>query len=190
MLPEPIQAAALVTNTLDKLNIPYFLGGSFASIVHGHVRTTQDADIIADIRAENVPMFIAALTDEFFLDEIAIKEAVKQRGSFNILHRQSIFKIDIFISKDRPFEKSQFSRADRHSLSQTGEIDAAVASAEDTLLAKLEWFRQGSEVAGQQWRDALGVLKVQGELLDLQYLRHWASELGVSDLLEKLLLEK
>lgn len=190
MLPEPIQAAALVTMTLDQLNIPYFLGGSFASIVHGHVRTTQDADIIADIRQINVSKLIESLKDDFYLDEIAIKKAVQKRGSFNIIHRQSIFKIDIFIPKNRPFEKSQFARATRHSLDETSKINAVIASAEDILLAKLEWFRLGGEVSEQQWRDALGILKVQGEMLDHKYLRHWASKLGISDLMEKLLQEK
>lgn len=190
MLPEPVQAALLVTQTLDTLNIPYFLGGSFASTVHGIVRTTQDADIIVDMQKKHIQSFISSLEKDFYLDEVAIEKAVKQRGSFNILHRQSIFKIDIFLSKNHPFEQAQFSRAKKQNLVSGQEITAYVASAEDILLAKLVWYQQGGEVSERQWRDALGVVKVQGEALDYQYLRQWANTLLIRELFEKIMQEK
>ena len=189
MLPEPIQTATIVVSVLDQLKIPYFLGGSFASIVHGIVRTTQDADIVADMRPEHVQPFIEKLQADFYIDEAMIRNAIQQRGSFNILHRQSIFKVDVFIPRDRPFEKSQFSRARKYPLTEGHELQAVFASAEDILLAKLEWYRLGGEVSERQWRDALGIVKIQGESIDQDYLRRWAEELSVSDLLEKLLQE-
>ena len=64
-----------------------------------------------------------------------------------------------------------------------------ISSAEDNILSKLEWYRLGGEVSDRQWRDILGVIKTQGERLDLTYLRQWAAALNVTDLLEKALLE-
>jgi len=190
MLPEPFQAAYLVTNIFEKLSIPYFLGGSLASIAHGIVRTTQNADIIADIQPVHIPKLIELLQPDFYLDEEMLRDAVRRRGSLNILHRESLFKVDIFIPKDRPFVQSQFRRARLYRLMEDVPVEARIAAAEDILLAKLEWFRQGGGVSERQWRDVLGIVKVQGEALDIECLRHWAAELQVEDLLEKLLTEE
>jgi len=184
MLPEPIAITARVTAVLEKLGVPYLIGGSLASTVHGLVRTTQDSDILTELGAEQLQPFVESLQDEFYIDPEMIAEAITRRASFNIIHRESMFKVDIFISRQRPFEKAQLARARRQMLSITPEIQAVVSSAEDTILAKLEWYRMGSEVSEQQWRDVLGVLKVQAGQLDMDYLHRWAKELKVEDLLQ------
>ena len=94
-------------------------------------------------------------------------------------------KLDVFIPKSRPFLSQQFARARKETLSTEPTVEAMVASAEDTLLAKLEWFRMGGEVSERQWRDVLGILEVQAGSLDLEYLQRWAQELKVSDLLAR-----
>jgi hypothetical protein len=99
-----------------------------------------------------------------------------------------LVKVDLFVAKARAFDRSQRARRQRVLLSEEPERYAYVASAEDTVLAKLEWFRLGGGVADRQWRDVLGVFLVRGERLDLDYLRKMAAELGVSDLLEQVLL--
>lgn len=189
MLPGPIQVALRITRIFDQQKIPYFLGGSFASILHGIVRTTQDVDIVADIKLEHVPKLVEHLQDGFYVDEVMIQKSVSQKSSFNILHKQSLFKVDIFIPRNRPFEQSQFRRAQLQALADIEHAKAQVASAEDILLAKLEWYHEGGEVSERQWRDVLGILKVQANALDMEYLHYWAHELGVNDLLEKLLQE-
>jgi hypothetical protein len=94
---------------------------------------------------------------------------VTNNSSFSIIHRESFFKVDIFIPQLRSFEEEQFNRTKRQVLSQEPKIEAFVASAEDTLLAKLEWYRMGGEVSERQWRDALGEIKVQAGVLDTNY---------------------
>ncbi len=186
---EPIEVTLKVTTVLERLGIPYVIGGSLASTLYGMVRTTQDSDIITEMRLEHVKPFIAELQDEFFMDEEMISESIRHNSSFNIIHRNSIFKVDVFIPPQRPFQQSQLARAQRETFHLESEISANFATAEDTILSKLEWFRMGGEVSERQWRDVIGVLKTREGELDLDYLRKWAGELKVSDLLERALQE-
>jgi hypothetical protein len=189
MLPEPIAVTIEVTTVLEDLGVAYFIGGSLASTIYGMVRTTQDSDIIAQIGFEHLDPFVRALEGEFYVDREMIGDAIDRRSSFNIIHRASIFKVDIFIPQTRPFIDQQLSRARRQILSIEPKVEAMVATAEDTILAKFEWFRMGGEVSERQWLDVLGILKIQEGNLDLDYLRCWAIELSVSDLLERALIE-
>jgi hypothetical protein len=189
MLPEPIAVTISVTAILEKLGIKYLIGGSLASTVHGMVRTTQDSDIVAEMSQEQVEAFVHALEGEFYVDKESITSAIAQHTSFNIIHRESMFKVDIFVPTLRPFVREQLSRARKQVFAIEPKVEALVATAEDTILAKLEWYRMGGEVSERQWRDVLGILKIQAGNLDLSYLNHWAKKLKVSDLLEHALIE-
>jgi hypothetical protein len=189
MLPEPIAVTIKVTEVLEKLGISYLVGGSLASTLYGMVRTTQDSDIVADMRLEHIQPFVASLQNEFFIDEEMMAESIQRNSSFNIIHRETMFKVDVFIPRPRPFHQSQLARAQKQTFSTDPEVSARFSSAEDTILSKLEWYQLGGEVSERQWRDVLGVLKTRAGALDLDYLRKWAKELKVSDLLEQALAE-
>ncbi len=184
---EPIEVTIKVTSVLEKLGIPYLIGGSLASTLYGMVRTTQDSDIITEMRLEHLQPFVAALQDEFYVDDEMIAEAIQRNSSFNIIHCESMFKVDVFIPRPRPFLQSQLARVQRQTFVLEAEISAQFASPEDVILSKLEWYRSGGEVSDRQWRDILGVLKTRAGELDVDYLRQWAGELKVSDLLERIL---
>lgn len=186
---EPVFITLLVTEVLERLQIPYLIGGSFASTAYGRVRTTQDADIVAKMEPRHVRFLVQALGGEFYADEIMIHEAIKRNTSFNLIHLQTMFKVDIFIPRARPFDEQQLSRRLERVIDEDSGRKAYFASAEDTILAKLEWFRMGGEVSEQQWRDIKGVLQLQKDKLDVTYLRKWAATLRVSDLLERALQE-
>jgi hypothetical protein len=186
---EPIEVTLKVTDVFEELGVPYLIGGSLASSLYGMVRTTQDSDIIAGMRPEHIRLFVTRLQNEFFIDEEMIAESIQDYSSFNIIHRDSMFKVDVFIPFPRPFLQSQIAHAQRQTFFLGVEKSAAFASPEDTILAKLEWYRIGGDISERQWRDALGVLKMMAGMLDLGYLRKWARELKVSDLLEKILKE-
>ena len=190
MVLEPILITARVTTLLEKFKVRYLIVGSLASTVHGMVRTTQDSALVAEPGHEHIEPFVRELEGDFYIDEVMIVEAVAQRSNFNIIHRESFFKVDVFIPKMSLFMDEQFRRARRQILSVEPKIEAVVATAEDTLLAKLEWYRKGGEVSERQWRDVHGVLMVHAGALDMDYLYRMADELGVNDLLEKVLSEE
>jgi len=186
---EPVEVTLKVTGVLESLGVPYFIGGSLASTLYGMVRTTQDSDIVAEMRLEHLAPFVAALQEEFFVDDEMIVEAIRRHSSFNIIHRETMFKVDVFIPRPRPFLQAQLSRVQRQTFAFETEVSTKFASPEDTILSKLEWYRMGGEVSDRQWRDILGVLKTQAGELELDYLRKWAAELKVGDLLERALRE-
>ena len=186
---EAINVTLLVTNVLDELNIPYVIGGSMASIIHGMLRTTMDVDIVADLQPAHVQPFASAFQDAFYADERMIQQAVQHRGSFNLIHLETMFKVDIFLSKARAFDQQQLSRRIAVPVSDDGAKQFWVLSAEDVVLAKLDWFRLGGETSERQWRDILGVLKAQRWHLDIAYLRQWARELSLTDLMDRALHE-
>jgi len=186
---EPVEVTLKVTGVFETLGVPYLIGGSLASTLYGMVRSTQDSDIVAEMQAEHIQPFISALQDEFYMDEEMIAEAIQSHSSFNIIHRETMFKVDVFIPRPRPFLQSQLARAQKQNFTFEAEISAKFASAEDTILSKLEWYRMGGEVSDHQWRDILGVLKTRAGELELDYLRKWAGELKVGDLLERAIKE-
>jgi hypothetical protein len=186
---EPVQVTLLVIEALEELGIPYLIGGSLASAVHGVIRATMDTDIIADLRPEHAEALASRLGSAFYADVESIRSAIENKISFNIIHLETMFKVDIFVLKGRAFEQSEMSRRFSQVISTDPEHSAYVASAEDTILAKLEWFRMGGEMSERQWRDVLGILKVQVSNLDKAYLDKWAKSLGISDLLDKALKE-
>jgi hypothetical protein len=189
VLPEPITVMQQVIDVLDNLSVPYLVGGSFASSIYGTYRATADVDLVADLRFEHVAMLVQALSGQFYIDEDSVCDAIRLRRSFSAIHLATSFKVDVFIPQQRPYSLVQFERRVRQTIWTDPEHAVYLASAEDNLLAKLEWYRLGNEVSDRQWRDILGVIKTQGERLDFAYLRQWAATLKVADLLEKALLE-
>jgi hypothetical protein len=110
---EPIEVTCKVTAIFEKLGVSYLIGGSLASTLYGMVRTTQDSDVVAEMRAEHIKPFVAALHDEFYVDDEMIAESIQRNSSFNIIHRETVFKVDVFIPRPRPFLQSQLARAQR-----------------------------------------------------------------------------
>jgi hypothetical protein len=184
---ETTRITLLVAQTLERIGIPYAVGGSLASSVHGVMRSTLDVDIVADMKLEHIPALVGALAQEFYADAEMMQDAIAHRSSFNLIHYETVFKVDIFLRKLRTFDQMQLARRQTTVIVPDPEARVYVVSPEDVILSKLEWFRLGGETSERQWRDILGVLKIQAGALDLNYLRQWAGELHVDDLLERAL---
>ncbi len=186
--PDLWRAVLPVVELLDSLRIPFHLGGSVASSFLGMARSTLDADLVADLKPAHGAILARSLRDTYYLSEERIRSAIRQRKSFNLIHLATMFKVDIFVSPGRAFDRQVMAR--RVSLQVTG-IDRALdfCTAEDIVLHKLAWFAEGNRVSQRQWRDVQGVLRLQKNRLDLAYLTRWAEDLGILDLLTEALEE-
>lgn len=179
-----------VVKALEALKIAYEIGGSVASSACGVPRTTLDVDIVADLREEHVKPLVALLGVLYYVDEVAVGEAVGRKSSFNLIHLATMLKVDVFVLKSRAYDQKAFMRKQRYDLGEPPEaVSFYFAAPEDVVLNKLEWFRLGRELSERQWADVQGVLKVQMAMLDYDYLRYWAERLGVADLLNRALEE-
>jgi len=186
-LPALIEATLAVVRVLDDLGIPYLVAGSMASSTYGEVRTTQDVDLVVDLAADEVERFVDRLRPDFYADDERARQAVERRGSFNVIHLRTMSKVDLFVAGDDPGSRRQLERRRSVPVPGAPTVTLSVASPEDVIVQKLRWFRLGNEVSERQWRDAAGVVRLQGDSLDRAYLRQAAQELGVDDLLDRLL---
>jgi hypothetical protein len=179
-----------VVEALERLGVRYHVGGSVASSALGVARSTLDVDLVADLRQDHVDDLVSALELGYYIDGDMIRDAIRRRSCFNVIHLATMLKVDLFVLKQRPYDRLAFSRAAPAVLEEEeGARSYLLASAEDTILNKLEWYEMGGRVSDRQWGDVLGVLRVRGDALDLDYLRRWAEELGIRELFERALAE-
>ena len=186
MAPQPpITALQLVADAFDTLGVEFYIGGSIASAYHGEPRSTIDVDLVADLPASEAARLVHLLGEDFYADSSMMIQAITSRTSFNPIHLPTMYKIDVFIPKQRPFDKSVQQRVVQATAFEGDDRTYQIASVEDTVLSKLEWCRAGGEMSDRQWRDVVGVMQVQLHQLDQPYLEKWAAELAVSDLLQR-----
>lgn len=171
-----------VLDALEALNIPYMIVGSFASNYWGRPRTTHGVDLVIEIPSDKVADLAHLLGDEFYAPDFVIQEAARRREHFNVISMKHPFKVDLWMRKDTPYDRACFQRRHQGTMFHRR---VWVASAEDTILSKLLWYRT-SPVLQRQWQDALEVYEIQEPDLDQAYLDHWAAALGVADLLAQI----
>lgn len=187
---EIIAVAHTLAQTLERLGIVYWIGGSMASAVHGIPRSTQDVDFVAELKEEQVDDLVAALESEFYIDGAAVRRAVRSRRSFNVIHLDTMYKADVFVMGADDHAQSEKQRRRIEPLgSEPNSPTAYFCSAEDIILQKLRWFRKGGGVSDRQLDDIVGILRVQSAALDYEYLTHWADAIGITDLLNKVLAD-
>ena len=174
---------------LDRLGIRYLVGGSLASSFRGGVtRATMNIDVVATIVALQTERLAHELGRDWYAEPDQMRRAIAAKRAFNIIYIPLAFKVDIFPATD-DFHLSQLERATRARLPFPGDSNEyPVATAEDILLAKLRWYREGGEVSDRQWYDISGIVAAS-PALDMEYTRLWAVRLRVDDLLDKALAE-
>jgi len=187
--PDLLAAVGPLLDLLQEIGVRHYLGGSIASSAHGVARASIDADVVAELRPEHAERLTSALGGDYYVPEARVRDGIARRASFKLIHLETMLKVDVFVSKDRPFDRRAMDRARPSAPEAADERPLPLASAEDTVLAKLEWFRRGGEASERQWTDVLGVLRASGESLDRRYLEDGARELAVSDLLARALSE-
>jgi hypothetical protein len=184
MLIDPISLALDVAKILNELNIPYLVGGSVASSLMGEMRATEDVDMVADLPMEKMMPLIQVLQPRFYVSEDAVRDAIRFKRSFNVIDNESLGKVDIFILSNNPFPQVEFQRRRSQLVRQNPDQMLVLPTPEDIILQKLIWYRMTKNESQRQWRDILGVLKLQGDRLDFDYLQKWSTELNLEDLLK------
>jgi hypothetical protein len=184
----PLTALFQLIDAFKTMGIDYVVVGSIASSVHGDYRSSADVDVLAKMSVEHVAPLVKIIAKNFYVDDVAAVRAIKLGRSFNVIHLLSVFKIDIFVPTNE-FDNEQLARRELQTIETETAHEIWIATAEDTILAKLRWFQAGSEVSELQWRDVKGILATQKPELDFAYLRSWAERIGVSDLLGRALEE-
>jgi len=186
---DPLKVAGLVAAALDSLGIAYSIGGSLAGSFAGEPRATLDIDMVIDLDDAGVSALVRALESEFYIDEQALRRAVRERSSANAIHQPTSVKVDFFVAGGTPLDLDLLRRRIPVTVVEGDTQRLWVHSPEDILLQKLRWFRRGSGASDRQWRDVLGIVRTQGARLDRQYLKTGSARLGVTDLLERVLGE-
>lgn len=166
---------AVIVGELERYEIPYMLAGSFASSFHGAPRTTHDIDLVVAPTRPALERLVEGLDPHrYYVSRTAAREAWERSGQFNVVLLDSGWKADLILRKDRAFSFSEFERRQRVDLEG---LEVWIATAEDTIIAKLEWARAGE--SERQLRDVAGILELSGAGLDLAYVERWVSELGL-----------
>ncbi len=184
-IPDPIAVALLVADAFDTLGLRYTLGGSLASSMSGEPRSTLDVDMVVDIEEAEIGPLVATLGAEFYVNEDALRRAVRERSTANLIHHGTSIKIDLFVMGSTPLDEIQLARRRRVQVSSDPDRFLYVHPPEDILLQKLRWFRRGGEASDRQWRDILGIVHVQGDRMDRDYLERTAVLIAVDDLLRR-----
>src|SRR5579864_987191 len=166
-----------ITQALENAGIAYMLTGSFASAHYGVPRSTQDIDLVIEATAAQLRTFVQSLSaDEYYADLDAALEAQRKESLFNVIDLVTGWKIDLIIRKSRSFSREEFGR--RRVVDLQG-LGLFVATAEDVILAKLEWAKLGN--SDRQIEDVAAILRLQSETLDRRYLERWIAELGLNE---------
>jgi len=179
------ETVRVLCTALENLKIPYAIGGSLASAARGLYRATNDADLIAGILPNHAHLLVAALGTNWYADTEYIRHAIETGRPFNLVYLPFSQKVDIFPAT-QDFHWVQLERATREAPFRGDEARYPVSSAEDILLAKLQWYQAGGEVSDRQWQDIAGIVAINPDL-DRAYLQSWAARLGVEALLQRAL---
>ncbi len=180
------EVLSIITSLLNSLNLRYCIGGSVASGLRSQFRATLDIDVLVEfLSSDFVIEFCNKAKDNFYVYEDAALEANSLQKSFNIIHKKSFIKIDLFTSFN-DFSKSELSRATLVTIPNT-ELKVKIATAEDMIINKLVWYKLGNCQSERQWNDLSSLIFYNKNSLDYDYLKKWAKYKEVEELLNKLI---
>ena len=177
-----------LVSIIEDLGLAYAVGGSLASSMHGEPRSTHDVDLLIDLPPTRLLELLDRVSDEFYVSDEAARRAVDTHSSFNLVHLDSGHKLDLFVAGTSRLDVLQLETCRPIQLKESAP-PVRVTSPAVIVLRKLSWFRSGGEASERQWRDVVGVLRVQDPTLSLEQVREVAQELGLTGLLDRAIRE-
>lgn len=182
---DPGEIARMLHGIFETLNIPYYITGGVCAIAYGDPRTTRDLDVVVEIERSDIMRLVTQLEAEgFYCPSGAVSDIQSGRARvLSVTHIQLVLNADIVLNADTAFDRSKMARRRLEAIGLDASEQFWLASPEDVILAKLLWGQRSQ--SEKQWRDVLGVLKVQGDSLDFAYLSHWATQLNLTELLQR-----
>ena len=147
----------------------------------------MDVDLVCELQDSDVADFIKLVGNDFYISEVAVRDAIRRQSCFNLIHYPTSFKVDVFVSKGRPFDQETLARATVQTLGTETTVSVPIASAEDIIVVKLEWFRLTAETSERQWNDVSRLVALLGNSIDLERLQQAGHSVGVADLVERLI---
>lgn len=186
---DPSEIARLLHPIFEQLDIPYYITGGVAASTYGDPRTTRDMDVVLELSQDNVTRLVTALEQAGFYCPPGAVEDIQHRSGrvLSVTHMEKILNADLVLNADTEFDRSKMARRQLETIDEAGELQVWMCSPEDLILAKLLWGQRSQ--SEKQWRDVLGVLKVQMESLDYGYLAEWAAALDILDRLQQAFTE-
>ncbi len=184
---DPLAVAAVVGQILERVGLRYVIGGSVAASLMGEPRSTLDLDIMIEHDIEKTDLLALELSESCYVDRESALTAAHQRGTFNAIHFGSSMKIDFFVAEDSILAREAL--VHRRRIEPPGSPALYFYALEDLVARKLLWFRMGGEISERQWRDVLGMLRLNEGSIDLDRLRALAMSAGVGELLERAISE-
>jgi hypothetical protein len=179
----PLELVGQVAAILDELGIAYALGGSMASSLIGEPRSTVDVDIAIKLEGQAGAALLERVDAAFYVPIDSARAAIQARSSFNLIDTTHGLKVDLFVLGEGLLDRMQIARRIRITIPGV-ERGIWVTSAEDQVLRKLDWYRNTGNASERQWRDVVGILRVQGDVMQFGYLRETARELNLETLLD------
>jgi hypothetical protein len=170
---DELEVLKVVTERLNRTNIPYMVSGSMAANYYTVPRMTRDIDIVVELKETDIDKFIDLFAGDFYVDKEMIKKEVCRRGMFNLIHSQFVIKIDFIVKESSPYQDTAFSRKREVSIKSS---PVWFISPEDLIISKLNWAKDShSEI---QMKDVRNLMETVDNL-DLKYIDKWISQLGL-----------
>lgn len=165
-------------------HIPYMITGAWSVIFYGRPRASHDIDFVVELYPKDVDRVLKALDTlpmEFSVQKHSVRNGIMHKDLFQIIHHRTILKVDVWLLTDDPFDQSRFKR--KKTVIIFGK-NTVIASAEDTILQKLRWYKMAK--IEKHIIDAAFVYQIQGNRLDKKYLDYWSKKLHVTRYLKDL----
>lgn len=178
----PLDVLLKTVEKLDLLGIPYMVTGAFAVSYYGRPRSTHDIDLVVETDLSGIQPLHQAFRDDFYASREAMEDACRHGSMFNLIHNLTAIKVDFWMLEDTPFDLERFSRRVEQEIRG---MPVCLSSPEDMVIIKLDWFKK--TCVSKHFEDALGIVQIQQDALDIGYTRRWCELKSTADILERLL---